>query len=425
MKPRVVLVKPPERSAFNFGTFSLAVLAAAGRDLAVMTVLDATDAAPGAAAREIAALRPDLVGITVSSYQSIPAVDLFVRELRRAVPAATVVAGGHGASMTPEPLLNAGVDAVVMGEGETTFRAILAEGIRPGAPGLATRTDGAVVRGPPQPLIRPLDRLPRPARDLIAPPPDGVHLMETSRGCPHGCTFCEATRFFGRRWRAHSPGRVAAEVTHLVDDHDAYVVHFADDNFAASPARVLEICAALGSASRPAFIMASARIDDLLAHPQLIPALAGAGIRRVSVGVEALDPAIGDAIGKPLTVDQCRQAFTCMREHGIFSVASFIVGLPGESPEARSAAADLAVAAGPDAAQFLPLFPLPGTPLGRAGGGCVPEHDDVRDAAAATRAFYEHPLTRRRLEATTDRGGVAGLLARGTLDRRAAAGHVS
>lgn len=90
--------------------------------------------------------------------------------------------------------------------------------------------------------------------------------------------------------------------------------------------------------------------------------------------------------------------------------------------EARATAADRAVAAGPDAAQFLPLFPLPGTPLARSDGSYEPHPDDVRDAAAATRAFYEHPFTRRRLEAAVDRGGVPGLLARGTLRKRVAVG---
>jgi hypothetical protein len=77
--------------------------------------------------------------------------------------------------------------------------------------------------GPFQELIRPMDSLQPPARDLMPPPGDGIHLMETSRGSPHSCDFCETTRLYGRSWRPHSPERVAAEVIRLVEGHDAVI----------------------------------------------------------------------------------------------------------------------------------------------------------------------------------------------------------
>ena len=78
--------------------------------------------------------------------------------------------------------------------------------------------DGEVIRTPSRPLIENLDILKEPAWDLLNSPPDGVYLLETSRGCPHGCTFCETTRFYGRRWRARSPELVARDVARLVED---------------------------------------------------------------------------------------------------------------------------------------------------------------------------------------------------------------
>lgn len=425
MNAKVVLVKPPERSAFNFGAFSLGVLAASVRHLADIAIVDATDLPNPAAIAAVCAHRPDLIGVTVMGLQSVKPAVAFIRDLCQGLAAqgaplthVPIIAGGHGASMLPAPLLTAGAATVVIGEGELTFQQILAHGLCPAAPGTACLVDNRVVLGPPQPLIRPLDRLPLPARDLMPAPREQIHLMETSRGCPHACSFCEATRFYGRRWRAYSPERVVREVQHLVDECDAWIIHFADDNFAADPKRVLRICELLQGVSLPAFFMASARIDDLIADPALLPAMAAARMLRISVGVETLNPAIAAAVGKPLTLDICRQTFSRMRDLGIFSVASFIVGLPGEDLDLRTRSVELAVAAGPDSAQFLPFLPLPGIPLAAGREGSDPATADVHAAQAYTQAFFDHPIVQHRLQTTVAQGGVVGMLASGVLNNR-------
>jgi radical SAM superfamily enzyme YgiQ (UPF0313 family) len=214
----ILLVKPPERSHFNFGTFSLGVLAAAVRDLDEVSILDATRMAPEEAVAAILASRTDLVGLTAMGMDSVPPAAALIRRLRSAWASSAdgaplpVVVGGHGASGTPGPLLAAGADVVVLGEGERTFRRLVEEGVRPGAPGTVCLVEGRPVKGEVQRLVFPLDSLSPPARDLMPSPPDGVHLMETSRGCPHDCAFCETTRFYQRRWRAFSDTRVGEEV---------------------------------------------------------------------------------------------------------------------------------------------------------------------------------------------------------------------
>ncbi len=424
---RIVLVKPPERSFFNFGTYSLAVLAAAVRDRAEVTIVDATEWPAEQAADAVWARQPDLIGVTVMSLASVrPAVD-FLRRLRaadggpgRGAHRTSLVAGGHGASMAPGALLAAGADAVVIGEGERTLQEIVENGIRPGAPGVACLVGGRVVTGPPQTLVVPLDVLPLPARDLMPPPPEGTHLMETSRGCPHACAFCEATRFYGRRWRAYSPERVVAEIRRLVRDYEAFIIHVADDNFAASPRRVLRICDALRDETLPAFFMVSARGDDLAADPSLLPAMAATRMLRVTVGVESLGLEVASDAGKPIGLATYREAFQRMRELGMFSVASFIVGLPGEDPAVRERSVELAVEAGPDSAQFLPLLPLPGTPLASGRDSPDPDPADVQDAQRFTRAFFEHPTVQARLGAAAAGDGIRALLARATLEHRRA-----
>lgn len=420
MIKKIVLVKPPERySPLNFGTFSLAVLAAAVRHLADVSILDATYMTMDEAAKETWASQPDLVGVTTMGYVSVPQVTDFIRRLnvhRDGDPHTPIVVGGHGASLAPEPLLRAGADAAVIGEGEITFREIIEKGIQPGGPGVVCLgQDGQVIQGLIRPPITPLDDLPMPARDLIPPPQDSVHLLETSRGCPHACGFCETTRFYGRRWRPHSPERVVAEIKALVHDHEAMVILFADDNFAASPQRVHRICKSLREEDLPALFMISARADDLMADPDLLPAMASINVGYVCVGVETLDPDTAAAAGKPIPLETYQQAFRRMRELSMFSVASLITGLPGETPEARGCAVERIVEAGPDTAQFLPFRPFPGVPLAKGRTSHDPDPADVRDADAFTAAFYRDPTVLARLKKTAAAGGIRGTLARGRL----------
>lgn len=414
MRKRLVLVKPPEISRFNFGTFSLAVLAAAVRHIADVAIIDATNLTHDEAVRQVLAYNPDIIGITVMGQESVMPASDFVCSLKkvsgRSAGSPVIIAGGHGASMIPKPLLSSGAVAVVYGEGETTLRRIIEQGVLPGAKGLLCAEKNGVIRGGHQLPIFPLDRLNKPARDLM-PLLDGVFLMETSRGCPHACKFCETTRFYGRKWRPFSPSRVAKEVRELVEEYGAWIIFFADDNFAADPERVLQICKELQKGPLPAVILASARADDLLAHPALLTEMSKARIRRITVGVETLDPLAAKKTGKPITIDIYREVFRKMSANDIFSIASFIVGLPDETTAAREKSVAFALDAGPDAAHFLPFLPLIGTPYAKGYTTCQPDPKDVRDSAAYNTAFRKHPTTILRLTNAVSKGGIRGLFA--------------
>ena len=108
-----------------------------------------------------------------------------------------------------------------------------------------------------------------------------------------------------------------------------------------------------------------------------------------------------------------------MRELGMFSVASFIVGLPGETIIARERALDAALQAGPDTAQFLPFFPFPGVPMAAGRNDAEPDPEASAAASRFTREFYRSEQTRRRLHQAAASGGIRALLAQGTLEKYA------
>ena len=93
-----------------------------------------------------------------------------IRMARRA--GARAVVSGSDATDRPELYLDAGADAVIVGEGEITLRELM-PGLLRGAgrlseiEGLVFRQDGALVRTPPRAPVKNLDALPRPAWDLV------------------------------------------------------------------------------------------------------------------------------------------------------------------------------------------------------------------------------------------------------------------
>ena len=427
-KKRLVLVKPPEDSFFSFGGFSLAVLAAAVRHIADVSIVDCTTMTVEQAAQKILAHQPDIIGITLMGFSSLSNGIELIRAITAAVPAGetvpTIITGGHGAFIFPEKILEAGSQCVVFGEGELTLQEILREGIRPGMPGTIVLSDvlsddlsdGKLVHGKPRKPIVPMDQLDTPARDLIDSPPNNMHLLETSRGCPHRCKFCETTKFFGRRWRALSPERVVREVDLLIEKYDGWIIQIADDNFTADIGRVKDICRRLlDEEILPAYFMLSARADDLVRDPELLPLMARARMLRIQVGIDTLDPELSRQVNKTISSGIYRDLFQRMRELGIFSVGSVIVGLPGETPQAREKILERVVDVLPDAAHFIPYLPLPGLPREEKHVGFDPLPEDEAEAARLNRDYYREPVVLKQLTELTLRGDIQAQLAMGVL----------
>ena len=198
--------------------------------------------------------RPRLVGL--SSVTMNARNTLRVAEYVRSVhPDATIVAGGPHPSFCYEELLASGhVDAVARFEGELTLGELADHFLgQAGADahgraldhiaGIAFRRDGETLLTPARPLIRDLDQLPFPARNLIALEEyRAPGIILTGRGCPFDCIFCAAGPLSGRRYRKHSVQRVIDEVQECVEVYGLRHLFLADDCFTADRRRPSGIC---------------------------------------------------------------------------------------------------------------------------------------------------------------------------------------
>lgn len=188
--------------------------------------------------------RPEVVGISavITSRQSALTLASIAAE-RDLV----VVLGGPDPTANPHAYLaDPAVDIVVHHEGEQTIARLL-DIVGSGSasvdsfadePGLAFRRHGVVCVNPPRPPIKNLDELPLPARDLIDMD-RYLHLWDqssgytsitvsTSRGCPHGCEWCDDA-VHGAEFRQRSPENVAAEIKQLKTIYRPQSIRLVDD----------------------------------------------------------------------------------------------------------------------------------------------------------------------------------------------------
>ena len=132
-----------------------------------------------------------------------------------------MVGGPHPTSL-PEAALEAGCDFVVRGEGENTIPLLL-EAMRGGQTG--------VIENQAKPD---LTTSPIPRFDLLRLDDYNGLTIQTSRGCPFDCEFCDVVNLFGRKPRYKTPKQVIAELETLYRLGAEGMVFICDDNFIGS-----------------------------------------------------------------------------------------------------------------------------------------------------------------------------------------------
>src|SRR5574337_694162 len=249
--------------------------------------------------RLVREINPDLLGVSVMTFQRKTArkiIDL-VRSLS---PDARVVVGGYDPSMATEAYTDSswgGVDFIVRGEGEITFRELLRaiENQRgyDRILGLSYRSGDHFSHNPDGP-INSLDdreiRLPnRDARVLDGCTVLGrqAEVIETSRGCTFDCSFCSIIEMRGRNFHTYPLDRVIADIRDA-RNHGARSIFIVDDNIMLNVRRFEALCRAIIAAGLHDIDYTIQAMTSVIANhgEQLAPLMRRAGFRYVFLGIE-------------------------------------------------------------------------------------------------------------------------------------------
>ncbi|GFO70469.1 magnesium-protoporphyrin IX monomethyl ester cyclase [Geomonas limicola] len=323
----------------------------------------------------LAAAAPELVAVGAVTATANDA--LRILELAKKInPATLTVLGGVHASFKYREILenSPAVDFVVLGEGEGTFRELLETLSQGGDPatvaGLALRQGDSVVVSPGRAPETDLDRLPA-AWDLLdwdnyryqVLPDSRFGSLSSSRGCAHDCSFCSQQTFWGHSWRGRNPEAVVDEIALLHERYGVDLLQLTDEHPTRDAERWERLLDLLIERALPVRLILETRVSDLIRDRDIVAKYKQAGVIHVSIGVESLEQARLDQVHKGQQVEEAQQAVELLREHGIVSEISLVLGFPDDTAQSVAHGLKFAQLLNPDAANFLPLTPWPGTPL--------------------------------------------------------------
>jgi len=262
--------------------------------------------------------------------------------LKQERPGALIGFVGAHTSVLPEETLKAStaIDFVTRDEFDYTIRDVASRDRWEDVSGISYRRNGSIAHTPDRPLIQNMDELAFVTdvykRDLTIENYSIGYLLHpyvslyTGRGCRSRCTFCLWPQTLGGHvYRVRSPENVYEEMR-LAKQYFPQVreFFFDDDTFTDHIPRAIEIARRLKTLGLTWSCNAKANVPY-----EALKALKDGGLRLLLVGYESGNQQILNNIKKGIRIEQARKFTQDCKSLGILIHGTFIVGLPGETPE--------------------------------------------------------------------------------------------
>ena len=317
------------------------------------------------------AFKPQMAGITAVTMTFDSAIGV-IKDIKGIDPDILTVMGGPHVSFCGRETLKdyPELDVIVIGEGEHTVvelcRTANSGQAISSINGIIYRRGTDIIYSPKRERIENLDELPLPDRSLL---PLGRYRalkmpisMTTSRGCPFKCIFCVGRKMVGAKVRYRNPEKIVDELAYL-STLNFHQINIADDLFTANKNHCLGVCNEIIRRDLKLTWTSFARVDTV--SDDVLIRMKAAGCNAVSFGIESANPQILKTIKKGITLEQVEAAVGMCKRAGVTPYASFILGLPGETPRTIEETMDfgkkmksLGLAFG-----FHLLAPFPGTEI--------------------------------------------------------------
>ena len=293
----------------------------------------------------------DLVGITSITQQAIQAYQI-ADEFRMRMRGVKVVIGGIHATVLPnEAKYHA--DSVIVGEAEELWPQFIKD----------------FEKNRIQPFYRnsnPVDltKSPIPRYDLLKPENYRTSWIQTTRGCPHDCEFCVASKIYGIKYRHKSVEQVIKEIEFIKKIWNNPQIRFADDNMFVDKKYSLDLLKKI----IPLNIRYFAQTDvSLLNDDEFLDLLRESGCITLFIGFESLSIENLDSINihrwKSKQFNDYPKIIKKIHSRGIGVLGAFIIGFDNDDETIFKKTADFIIENHLNMAQITILTPLPGSRL--------------------------------------------------------------
>lgn len=355
----------------EYPPLNLAMLAAMIGDISEVKILDllASKSPRSDIISAIHDFAPDIVGISFATptFNSAKELAKVIKESDKDI---FMICGGPHATVMYEEVLNTTeIDLVVLGEGDLTIRKIVEN--YPdiyNIEGIAYKNNGKVTKIEKNTSITNIDILPFPKWELVENKSiyrrayckkNPIGIIQTSRGCPACCVYCNKN-IFGMRFRPMTPKRSVDEMEHTLNS-GFKEIHIMDDTFSLNLDRAKKICDEIikRGLDFPWSLPNGIRVDRV--DKELLEKMYYAGCYSVSFGVESGNQEVLNSIKKNITKEQVRKAIKMAKEVGLETNACFMLALPPDTEETMMDTINFSLELDPDIARFTIAIPFPGT----------------------------------------------------------------
>ena len=328
--------------------------------LSLLTLAGLTPAKYDIEYREIADLKElrelpdhyDLVALTSLSAQIYDAYKVADAYRAKNIP---VVMGGLHVTSVPEEAKEH-CTSVVIGEGEPLWPHVLADFERDALQPFYSQSP----RGGFDLRLAPMPRF-----DLLHPDKYNRITVQTSRGCPHKCSFCASSILLTPHYKLKPVEKVIAEIRNIKGIWPRPFVEFADDNSFVNLAHYKQLLRALAKERIRWFTETDinvARDEELLAL------MRDSGCAQILIGLESPRPASLNGVElnnnwKLRQQERYLDGIAKIQSYGITINGCFILGLDGDTPEVFDEVLRFVRHSGLYEVQITFLTPFAGTPL--------------------------------------------------------------
>lgn len=291
----------------------------------------------------------DLVGITANTAQATRAYEIADEFRRRG---SSVALGGIHATLLPDEARQH-ADTVLVGECERLWPQLLEDFCRKRLKYEYREAEEVD-----------LCESPIPRYDLLKKENYNIIWVQTTRGCPHDCEFCAASRVYGKRYRRKSIGQIIKEVELIQSIWGRPQISFADDNMLVDRRHSRQLLNELRKLNIKFMVQSDISVAK---DVEFLELLRDSGCSILFIGLETLSAEglkrINSNKWKARHLDRYEEYIDRIQSIGIGVMGAFIVGLDTDTVAVFDEIADFVLRTNLYAMQVTVATPYPGSRL--------------------------------------------------------------
>lgn len=331
---------------------------------------------------EILKTEPDIAAFSCHCWnmETLLSITGLLKDIR---PGITIIVGGPDPTFSALQLMERypAIDIIVKGEGEEVFTKIIDRFLNhrdhSDIPGIVFRKNGSLCDNESINIVEDLDRIPSPhLTGIIDLGKESIrrHVsIETYRGCPFSCSYCNYNRG-SRHVRYFSLDRIEKELSYLLSSgvENLFVM---DPTFNHDISRCTTILNYLKKYNRSTLVHIEARGE--LFTGEMIDLMVEAGITLVELGIQTISESNAAQMNRQHNIAKIERNIALLNKKNIHVVLHVMGGLPDESIEDLTGTIEWCVLQRPATIVVFPTGAFPGTVLKqkqeRFGLVCDPE----------------------------------------------------